>query len=82
MDALSGEVLWPHKGVKLGKLWGRGEVMPRGVQVGFFKGEGDKGLCLYGVRGIRAYYWRNRYGVITAYAFIWGLGEVQFRFPA
>ena len=72
MDGLSGEV--PQGG-------GAGQVAPKGSACGLFKGSG-KGLCLYGVIGIRAYYWWNRHGAITAYALIWGLSKVWFRFPA
>ena len=39
-------------------------------------------VCLHGVIGIRACHRWNHYGVITAYALIWGLGKVWFRFPA
>ena len=46
MDGLSGEV--PQGG-------GAGQVAPKGSACGLFKGSG-KGLCLYGVIGISAYY--------------------------
>ena len=72
MEALSGEVLRPPKGVKPGKLQGRGS-RPQGSTCKLFKGRG-KVLCLYGLIGMRAYYWWNPSGAITAYALIWGVG--------
>ena len=45
-----------------------GEVAPKGSTWELFKGGRGKGLCLY--------------GEITAYALVWGLGKVQFGFPA
>ena len=53
MKALLGKVPWPHKGVKLEMSRGRGSGA-QGSTCELFKGRG-KGLCLYGVIGIRAY---------------------------
>ena len=60
----------------------RGKSCTGELQVGFLRGEGEGDVCLYVVIGIRICYWWNPYGAITAYALIWGLGKVRFRFPA
>ena len=61
-----GEVLWPTGEGESGESWAR-EFIPKGSTCELLRGRG-KGLCLY--------------GVITAYALIWGLGKVWFRFLA
>lgn len=53
----------------------------QGRASGLFKGGGVRDCVSYGMIGIRAYYWWNRYGAITVHALIWGLGKVRVRFP-